>query len=312
MISPQVSEERAAVDPATPSGALGRASRYLACVRWRDILVLQGAPLLGAVFAIPRPAIAHLQALAILAIADVLLVAHVFMLNDWSGVGVDLGDPNKAAGVFTTRGVARHEIAGLLAGLLVLSLLLFNRLGPTTFGLAVAIAALSALYSLPAFDWKARPLLNTGAHLIGGAVHFLLGCSIGTAIDGRSLATATFFGLTFAAGHLTQEVRDHAGDTRSAIRTNAVLLGPRRAFIASLGLFGLAHAVLLTLALRGTLPRPLAACGVLYLVQLAWSRETWRAGLGYADVTRLRTRYRVLYALIGVAMLATLWSGGLS
>ncbi len=194
--------------------------------------------------------------LAILIAANVCLVAHIFMLNDWSGLTTDLTDPNKTAGVFTARGVGRKEIGGLAAGLLVLSLLLFSRLGPSTLWLSLAIAALSALYSLPRFNWKGRPLLNSAAHLAGGALHFLLGYSLGSAIDRRGLAIATFFALTFAAGHLTQEVRDHQGDVLNAIRTNAVIFGQRRTFAASLALFTLAHALLLLLALQGILPHP--------------------------------------------------------
>src|SRR5258706_11488854 len=156
------------------------------------------------------------------------------MLNDWSGLTTDLADPNKAGPVFTARGGGRREMVGVTAGFLVLSLLLFSRLGPVTLGLSLAIAALSALYSLPRFNWKGRPLLNSLAHLAGGILHFLLGYSIGNAIDRRGVAIATFFGLIFAAGHLTQEIRDHQGDAINGIRTNAVVFGQRRTFAASL------------------------------------------------------------------------------
>jgi len=305
----------AAAAPAVPAaistgGRLGeRLRRYLACLRPQEILVLQGSPLLGAAFAIRHLGAANVGALAILVAANICLVAHIFMLNDWSGLTTDLTDPNKTAGVFTARGVGRKEIGGLAAGLLALSLLLFSRLGPSTLWLSLAIAALSALYSLPGFNWKGRPLLNSAAHLAGGALHFLLGYSLGSAIDRRGLAIAAFFALTFAAGHLTQEVRDHQGDVLNAIRTNAVIFGPRRAFAASLALFTLAHALLFLLALQGILPRPLAALAILYPVHLHWSLETLAEGLTYASIRRLQARYQALYALIGVAMVAALWLG---
>ena len=244
--------------------------------------------------------------MAILAVANVCLVAHIFMLNDWSGLTTDLTDPNKAAGVFTARGVGRREIGGLAALLLVLSLFLFSRLGPTTFCLAMAIATLSALYSLPRLNWKGRPLLSTAAHLAGGVLHFLLGYSLGNVLDLRGLATATFVALIFAAGHLTQEIRDHQGDALNAIRTNAVIFGQRRTFAASLALFTLAHALLLLLALQGTLPRPLAALVALYPVQLHWSLNTLAEGFTYASIRRLQTRYRALYAIIGLVIVAAL------
>lgn len=196
-------------------------TRYVSCLRAQEILVLQGSALLGAALALGRPAVEHLAPLAVLILANVCLVAHVFVVNDWANLTTDRVDPARAAGVFTARGVAPGEMAGLAGGLLVLSLLLFSALGVSMFGVAVGIATLSALYSLPPFNWKSRPLLSSVAHLAGGALHFLLGYCVAGAIDRRGLVMATFFGLTFAAGHLTQEIRDYHADIRSTIRTNA-------------------------------------------------------------------------------------------
>jgi len=294
--------------PTPVSTAKASPHRYLFCLRPQDILVLQGPPLLGAAFSM-RHAGAHDAArLAILMAANVLLVAHIFMLNDWSGLTTDLADPNKAARVFTARGVSRTELGSVTAGLLILSLCFFSRLGAVTFALSLAIATLSALYSLPRFDWKGKPLLNSLAHLSGGILHFLLGYSLGRVIDHRGVSIAFFFALIFVAGHLTQEIRDHDGDAANAIRTNAVVFGRRRTFVASLVLFTLAQIFLLLLALDGILPRALAAVALLYPVQLYWSIEALRERLTYASVSRLQSRYRVFYAIIGAAMVASLWA----
>lgn len=281
--------------------------RYLSHLRLQDILVLQGAPLFGAAFALRHPGMQDLVPLATLMVANVFLVTHIFMLNDWSGLNADLADPNKAAGVFTASGVGRSEMGRLTAALLVLSLLLFACVGPLTLGLSLAIAALSAFYSLPRFHWKGRPLLNSATHLAGGILHFLLGYSLGKTIDPRGLAIATFFALIFTAGHLIQEIRDHQGDAVNAIRTNAVAFGPRRTFAASLVLFTLAHALLFLLALQGILPHPLTAAVALFPLQLYWSFQTLEEGLTYTAVCRLQARYRALYAVIGLAMVIALW-----
>lgn len=290
------------------AAAKASAHRYLSCLRPQDILVLQGSPLLGAAFAMRQPGMQDLVPLAILLVANVLLVSHIFMLNDWSGLTADLADPNKAARVFTARGVGRREMGVLTVGLLVLSLLLFSRLGPIPLALALAIATLSTLYSLPRFNWKGKPLLNSLAHLAGGALHFLLGYSVGKSLDLRGVAVAIFFALIFVAGHLTQEIRDHGGDAANGIRTNAVAFGQRRTFAAGLLLFGLAQVLLLLLALQGFLPRPLALLVALFAVQLYWSFQALQQGLSYAAVSRLQTRYRVLYAIIGLAMVVALWA----
>lgn len=248
------------------------ASRYWSCLRVPEILILQGSPLMGVFYAIARPGVEHLAPIAILAAANVLLVAHIFMLNDWAGLTTDVADPNRAATVFTTRGVDRREMSGLVLCLLAVSLFLFGRLGAVTFGLAVAIAALSGLYSLPVSNWKGKPILNSVAHLAGGALHFLLGYSVLSAIDSRGLAIASFFGLSFAAGHLTQEIRDYQSDAHNAISTNAVIFGRRRIFAASALLFSLAYVVLFVLAFRGVIPRSLTFLFALYPVHVEIGR----------------------------------------
>lgn len=282
------------------------ALRYLSCLRPQDILVLQGTPLLGAAFAIRHPGMRHVAPLATLMAANLFLVAHIFMLNDWSGLSGDLADPNKAARVFTARGIGRREMGGVTAGLLGLSLFLFSRLGPITLGLSLAIAVLSALYSLPRSHWKGVPLLNSATHLAGGILHFLLGYSVGSAIDPRGIAIATFFALIFAAGHLTQEVRDHQSDAVNGIRTNAVIFGPRHTFAASLVFFTASQILLLLLAIRGFVPPILGVVVALYPLQLFWSFRTLGEGLTFASVSRLQARYRELYAVVGVAMVVAL------
>jgi 4-hydroxybenzoate polyprenyltransferase len=296
------------VSPVSPTKAPA-AARYLSCLRPQEILVLQGSPLLGAAFAIRHPRAEHAAPLAILAIANVCLVAHIFLINDWSNLTSDLADPNKSARVFTSRGVSRTELGLLAIGLLGLSLVLFSLLSPLTLDVSLAIAALSALYSLSPFNWKGRPILNSAAHLAGGACHFLLGYSMWHAIDRSGLAVATFFAVTFAAGHLMQEVRDYEGDVLNAINTNAAIFGPRRTFIASLALFTLAHALLFALSLAGILPRPLAALVLLYPLHLHWSLENLGGGEGltFASIRRLQGRYRALYAIVGVSMLIAFW-----
>jgi len=293
---------------AVPSQA-GRAPklRYLSCLRLNEILVLQGPPLLGAAFALPPPLAGQATALAILAAANVCLMAHVFAVNDWSNLHADLADPNKAASVFTANGVERGEMGGLALGMLAAALLLCSLLGPTALGLAGGVALCSTLYSAPWFDWKGTPLLNSVVHLVGGTIHFLLGYSLGGGIDARGLLVATFFALIFAAGHLTQEIRDHGGDVHNGIRTNAVIFGRQRTFSASLALFTLAHALLFGLALSGTIPRVLAGLVLFYPLHLRWSLDARGDGFSYLSIRRLQARYRVLYAAAGLAMVAALW-----
>ena len=59
-------------------------------------------------------------------------MAHVFVLNDWSGLGADSRDPNRTTGIFMTKGIGQTGIRYLWMGLLALSLLLLSPFGAQT------------------------------------------------------------------------------------------------------------------------------------------------------------------------------------
>lgn len=298
------------VDPAKVRGERRGLSAYLSCIRYHDVLVLQGSPLLG--FAFSRPPLtleATLQAV-VLGVASFLLVAHVLAFNDWAGFVSDALDPNKAGAISLARGVFRGELGVLSLVMLAASLVTFTLLPSRTLLIAIAIAALSTVYSHPAINAKGIPLLCSVTHLAGGMLHFLLGYSVVTPVDRRGSLIALFFALTFTAGHLNQEVRDHDGDRAAGLHSNAVAFGPTAAFVAGLGLFTLAYAYLLVLAWVGLVP---ALAGwlapVLYAIHMGWSIGTLRQGLTFDTVSAFQRRYRVLYALIGLTLLASIALG---
>ncbi|HEY6359255.1 MAG TPA: UbiA family prenyltransferase [Vicinamibacterales bacterium] len=265
--------------------------------------------MLGAVFSMGKLTIESAVTLVVFAVGSALLVAHVFVLNDWSGVSSDLQDPNRATDVFMARGIGRDEIGYLSVVLLAVSLLLLSQCGSLTLAIASIIAGLSALYSVPAAQLKGVPLLNSTLHLVGGVLHFLLGYSVFHVVDARSLEIGCFFALIFSAGHLTHEVRDLDGDRRSGIETNAARFGKARSFAAGLALFTTADLLLVALAVRGTVPRVLVVVAALYPLHLYWSFQALRAGLTFENVRRLQLRYRAIYAIVGVTMLVAVVLG---
>ena len=281
-------------------------SRLLSSIRFDEVLVLQGAPLIGASFSIGALTMDHIFAVAVLVIGSISLVAHVFVLNDWSGIHGDLADPNRAARAFTTRGTSRTEMGYLAAALLAFCLLMLGFLGPVPLGLALAIAGLSALYSAPALHMKGLPLFNSGLHLLGGAAHFLLGYATFAEVDRRGIAVSCFFALVFTAGHLMHETRDREGDLLNGIKTNAVAFGKVRSFVVGLGLFTVAYALLAALAAFGVLPHVLVFAALLYPVHLYASLRALRSGLTFDGLRQLQRCYRMLFAVIGIAMFATM------
>ncbi len=281
--------------------------RLLSCIRFDEVLVLQGAPLIGAMFSIGTLTLHNALILAAVAVGNLALVAHVFVLNDWSGIHGDLRDPARADRTFVAKGARRGDVGWLAIALLPIALLPFWLVGATTFVVALVIAGASGLYSAPAVHMKGRPVLGSALHLVGGVLHFLLGYAAFSAIDARGVVIGCFFGLVFTAGHVTHEARGYEGDLLNGIRTNAVAFGKTRSFMAGLVLFTAAYGLLAMLAAFGVVPHVLILAAALCPLHLWMSLRALRAGLTLESLCRLQRCYRLLYAAIGLTMIITMY-----
>ncbi len=269
-----------------------------------EVLTLQASPILGILLSgfsvgkcgVIRPGLLLLGSLA--------LTAHVFVFNDWAGHVYDLRDPQRVNLVFDRQGLDRRHVGQVAVALLILANVAFAAIGSRAILLGAGIAALSLLYSSSPSFGKTMPIAASFNHLLGGTLHFLLGYSLCHAFDARGVLIGLFFGLVFAAGHLNQEVRDYEGDLLNEIRTSAVVFGCRRTFLASLCIFTAAYAVVFTLAAVGILPRLLLWSVVVWLLHVVWSLQALRRGLGFETAIWMQRRYRLLFAFIGMAMLA--------
>ena len=225
-------------------------------------------------------------------------------MNDWAGNTTDIRDARRAKRVFTRRGISSRRVARIAIALLIFANVAFAPLGSRAILLGAAIAALSLLYSCSPMLGKSMPIVASINHLLGGALHFLLGYSLWRAVDARGVMISLFFGLVFAAGHLNQEVRDYEGDQLNGIRTTAVVFGCRRTFLASLATFTAAYAMLASLAVLGVLPRLLLWSIILWPLHVVWSLQALQRGLGFETALWMQRRYRLLFAFVGLAMLA--------
>jgi len=271
-------------------------------IRYGEVLLLQGAPFFGVAFSIGALTPARISVALVFAAASFLLVAHVFVFNDWADAAQGLAQRSHG------RDARPTVLFWLSLFLLAASLAFFVFLPVRTLLLAMTIALLGIFYSHPRQNGKSRPIISSCIHFLGGLLHFLLGYALFSELDERGILLGLFCALTFTAGHLNQEVRDFEIDRASGARTNAVVFGKRRNFIASMVVFTLSYACLFLLSWLGYLPLYLAILGlVLYPVQMFWSARTLRNGLTSEQIRALQGRYRGLYALIGLAMLTTLF-----
>jgi 4-hydroxybenzoate polyprenyltransferase len=282
-----------------------RTIRHFAAARGLEVLVLQGSPFLGALLGSVGHDGIDLARLALLLLGSLALTAHVFVFNDWTGESSDLNDPRRTSEVFALRRIAPRQVATLAAALLVVAILVLAFVGAPALLYGAAIAAVSLLYSGSTSWGKGRPIVASLLHLIGGTFHFLLGYTAVQAVDARGVAIAFFFGLVFAGGHLNQEVRDYDADLRNGIRTTAVAFGRRRTFLCSLLVFTAAYLLLGFFAWLGMLARPLIWATLFWPFHVASSVQAFRRGLGFEIAVWMQRRYRLQFALLGVAMVLT-------
>ena len=269
-------------------------------IRFDEVFVLQGTPLMGALFSIGPLTSASIETLLIFLSGSILLVAHVFTLNDWADIAHGLKAPDPL--------VSSLRLFWFSTFLLIASLLVFGLINERVVVLGAIVAILGFLYSHPKLNFKGTPIASSVPHLVGGIFHFLLGYAVFAAVDRRGFFVALFFALTFAAGHLNHEVRDFELDQKNNARTNAVAFGKQKTFIAGLILFTCAYLCLFLLGLFWLVPRPLMfVAAILYPLHLFWSLRVLRSQFQLEIVDRFQTQYRSLYALIGITMLCLLF-----
>lgn len=264
---------------------------------------------MGFLFGVAQDDRLPLGRMVLLIAGSVTLTAHIFALNDWTGRILDRNDARREPTLRAQRKPVGSELAHVAIALLVVALVSFARLGGTALMFGAAIAAMSFLYSGWSSWGKGQPLVATLLHIAGAACHFLLGYSASLSMNTGSLQLAVFFGVVFAAGHLNQELRDYDADRYNGIRTTAVLYGRRTAWLASLLLFTASYIVLIVLALDGVVARWMVWIAVLWPWHFACALAARRSGFSAKSAVWLQKRYRLQFALLGIALALATPSG---
>ena len=280
--------------------------RLLSCIRFDEVLVLQGAPMIGALLAMQSLSLDTVWRGTVFLIGDLLLVAHIFVINDWAGIAGDARDPARSSSTFLVRGANRTGMAWLAAALLVSSLLVMQQLGSDSLFWSLIIVGLSALYSVPRIHLKGFPGLNSLLHLFGGFCHFVLGYVTFAPLDLRSAAVGVFFGLVFAAGHLMHETRGFEGDRLNGIQTNAVYFGQTATYIAGSVLFAAAYVLLLTFTALGMFQKFVFVSALFFALHFRASWKCFGNGLASSCLLELQRLYRWLYAMTGALISASI------
>ena len=277
--------------------------RHLCGIRFSEVIVMQGPPLMGVVLSVSKPQHAMILPWTLFMAAGFLLVTHIWALNDWADYTTDRIISRKSSPARSSA-ATRPDLFRISIGSLVASLALFCFLPGKTLILAGAIAGLGFIYSFPGIRAKGSAGLSSLAHFVGGILHFLLGYSLFGDLDQRAILISLFFALVFTAGHATQEVQDYENDLASGVRTNAVAFGKRSVLLVAFTGFAIALLYLGCLAVAGIVPGRLGLSVLLLPLQAVWTFRVLRSGLTRENLLWLRSRYRMAFGLIGLNILS--------
>jgi 4-hydroxybenzoate polyprenyltransferase len=235
-----------------------------------------------------------------------LLMAYIFAFNDWTDIALDSENSQKSRHTFSHDGITGQAMLSLAIALAATGILVVALISIRLILFAVLIVCFGVAYSFPGKGLKVKgiPILSSGLHFVGTALTFLMGAATFSPLTLDMLLIASYFGMLITAGHLVQEVQDYGDDRLAGVRTNAVRFGQRRVFVAAGVLFGLSFLYLIGLACAGLVTGLAQYTVVLYPLYVLWAIQVSRAGYDKDHVRGLRDRYRVLFGVVVVVILA--------
>lgn len=272
----------------------------LRSLRYKDVFIFEAPALVGLAFSIPGLTPATAAKTLLFFLACFLLMAQIFYFNDWSDSTSDSKVAEKIQEMHIKQGIPRQDMLVLSTVSGVASLCAFALFSNSLFIIALSILVLGVMYSFPhpRLKGKGIPLLSSGLHIAGAVLTFLLGYAAFSVIDPRGLLISGYFAFLLTAGHLIQEVQDHAGDQSTYISTNAVRFGPTVIFVSAFGLFTGSFAYLFGLANAGLIPSILKYLVLFFPIFGGLGIRAFRAGINYEEMQRFRSQYRILFGII--------------
>ena len=123
--------------------------RLLRCIRWTDVLILEGTPVLGVAFSIGLTTAPNLTRIILFLGAAFLLLVHIFTLNDWADFQHSKAEPSARTIEVPCEAISPQLLLVFSVLCLVIGLILLAFLGIGLFILGITVAALGILYSHP-------------------------------------------------------------------------------------------------------------------------------------------------------------------
>lgn len=274
-------------------------------VRYQEAIIFQTPTLMGLVVFLPGISFRHAGVAMLAGLGSFLVMASIFAVNDWADINLDSRNTLKRKDTFLEKGIEPKHMLALAIFLAAGGITLFATLSNLHVVTAFFAILFGLAYSVPVSGVRGKsvPVVSSLLHFGGTLLAFMLGALTFMPFDWRALLVASHPGVLISAGHLVHEVEDYEQDRLARCQTNAVRFGRFPVFIVALLLFGFSFLLLYWLIEEGFFPGVIKYTSILYLLYAALAIQAYRAGLTRDSVRRLRKQYRVLFAVVILAML---------
>lgn len=254
-------------------GFKGQLIGLIELTRWREHVNFDIAlPVLGALLAVQNSGgeIALDWRLLAAAIANTLVVAYAFMINDIEDAPDDAREAARAAKNPITSGRIGLMVAYIACAVVALAALAFYAVsGTAVLGIGALTLLLSHLYSWKPVRLKAYPVTDIVSHsLMLSGLLMAAGYFIYDTQPGAVWLVLAGVTLVSVYGQLYNQLRDYDMDKAAGLHNTAIILGESRTRVALYAMIALAGACLVGAVLMGVFPLWL---GIVLLVSMALS-----------------------------------------
>ena len=281
---------------------------YIKSIRWFEIAVRTGAPVIAILIALPELNLVTGFKILHAFFAFFLLWAHGYAFNEWGGYGFDKLDGSKAKTPLLAGHVSHREFLILSIVFAGISVVLYAMLDMKFLIIIFFDIIMGILYVHPKILLKNVPIASFVILFIVSVNDFLLGWLVFSPSISQGLLIGMYFGLLGITGQHFHEAGDCDSDKRANIRTNAVRFGKKNIFIIGFIFYTLSCIYFIFLSLTKIIPQYLyIVLLITYPIYFVIFYKCLKAGMGSSDVRCFVKKYRQLYGFIGLCFIIQLF-----
>lgn len=280
---------------------------YIESIRWFEVMVRMGAPVLALLMTAPIPSTSSVIKIVHALLAFFFLWAHIYAFNEWGGYSSDKADSVRAHTPLLAGKISPREMFLLALMCVFVSSILYALLDVRLLIIVLVTSVMGVLYVHPKILLKNVPCMSCAMLFLVSVGDFLLGWLVFSSHISQGILIGLFFGILGMAGQSYHETGDYESDKRAGINTNAVRFGKKRTFAFGFVCYTVACVYFCALTVSNLVTDflyiPLAVTYPLYVFLFL---RCLRSEMNAHVVSRFVRQYRLLYGVIGCAMIAIL------